>query len=193
MRRSAPSHTRGWESDMRRLFLPESLFRLKRPCFLHLWRCCCGCCGCCGAALASFATGSLRERVTAFCRIIRARGKSEHARERACKDKHQPASQPPTPAHPRHMPSPAFMSFAQTFDWSQQASEGSLFTSPQQVNILHLASSSWKSERREDGASSFMAANSVCVCMNEARRWRPAAPCKKAGASRRCWKRASQR
>lgn len=106
----------------------------------------------------------------------------EHARERAWKDKHQPASQPPTPAHPRHMPSPAFMSFAQTFDWSQQASEGSLFTSPQQVNILHLASSSWKSERRQDGAASFMAANSVCVCMNEARRWRPAAPCKKAAA-----------
>lgn len=151
---------------------------MKRPCFLHL---------CCGSAATLLRPRSPQVRYacecTAFCGIIRARGKSEHARERACKDKHRPASQPPTPAHPRHMPSPAFMSFAQTFDWSQQASEGSLFTSPQQVNILHLASSSWKSERREDGASSFMAANSVCVCMNEARRWRPAAPCEKAGAS----------
>lgn len=34
---------------------------------------------------------------------------------------------PPTPT--RHMLSVAFMSFAQTFDWSQKASKGRLFTS----------------------------------------------------------------
>lgn len=38
----------------------------------------------------------------------------------------------------------AFMSFAQTFDWSQQA-KGCLFTYWQQLNILHGAPSCWKS------------------------------------------------
>lgn len=92
----------------------------------------------------------------------------EKKHSHACKDQHHRESRPP--AHPRHMLSQAFKSFAQTSDWSQQASEGSLFTSPQQVNILHLASSSWKSEHREGELSSFMTANSVCVCMNEAKK-----------------------
>lgn len=94
----------------------------------------------------------------------------EKKNSHACKDKHHLASRPP--AHPRHMLTVSGFQVLrpQTSDWSQQASEGSLFTSPQQVNILHLASSSWKSERCEGELSSFMTANSVCVCMNEAKK-----------------------
>lgn len=154
-----------------RLTAFESLFCLKRPCFLQLRggggpvasgippaAACCRGLDCC-----RFITQTQRARVAVLVRNRWKGSTRTHA-------KINTTARPRPPAHPRHMLSQAFKSFAQTSDWSQQASEGSLFTSPQQVNILHLASSSWKSERREGELSSFMTANSVCVCMNEAKK-----------------------
>lgn len=68
-----------------------------------------------------------------FCSSITLKCKNHHTYTY----KTSAATQTLPPAPARHMLSPAFMSFAQTFDWSQQASRGCLFTSWQQVNISH--------------------------------------------------------
>lgn len=77
------------------------------------------------------------------------------------------------PAHSTcHMLSQAFMYFARSFDWSQQTSKGCLFTSWQQVNILHSVPSCWKSEQCMRDISSVVMVNNQKVWGKEERLWR---------------------
>lgn len=110
-----------------------------------------------------FDTGLLRGHKHTRARRLAAeafRNKNESAHM-----KNRRTSAPPTPTC--CMLSQAFMSPSQTFDWSQQASMGCLFTSWHQVNILHRVPSCWKSEQRMGAITSVKMVNNAQVCSNK--------------------------